>query len=123
MSQRRTRGCVSAFVLGVLLFAQVAIALAACVMQGRTPALAFSQQVPMPCHEEPVANPNLCLAHCTSADQSADTPQVAMPAWIATAPLTVASVDRGPVYASVERQLPPRGAGPPLRILFQIFLI
>jgi hypothetical protein len=42
MIRRRTRGHVAIVLLGALLFAQAAIALAACDMQDRVPALAFS---------------------------------------------------------------------------------
>ena len=123
MGLRRFRGRIATLLLGALLFAQAAIALAACDMQDRAPALAFAQHESMPCHDEPAPNPNLCLAHCTSTDQSADTPHFVVPVWSAAAPLTIAVAENWPVRESAERHLPPHAVGPPPRILFHSFLI
>jgi len=123
MIRRRTRGHVAIVLLGALLFAQAAIALAACDMQDRVPVLAFSHPESMPCHDNPAPNPNLCLAHCTSADQSADTPHFVVPVWRAFAPLTVVTPDSWIVRILAVRHLPPHAVGPPPRILFQSFLI
>ncbi len=123
MNLRRNRGHVAKLLLGVLLFAQAAIALAACEMLDHAPAMAFAKQESMPCHGEPAPNPNLCLAHCTSTDQSAGTPHFVVPVWCAVAPLTVAIADRWRERVPAERHLPPHAVGPPPRIRFQSFLI
>jgi hypothetical protein len=123
MTLRRHRGRIASLLLGALLFAQGAIAAVVCDMADRAPALAFEPQASMPCHDEPALNANLCLAHCTSTDQSADTPHVAMPAWSASAPLVVATPELWRVRASSVQHPLPRAAGPPPRILFQSFLI
>ena len=78
----------------------------------------------MPCHEAPAEPKNVCLSHCLSADQTADTPQVVVPVWIATSPLLVplkqAEFSQSAV---VLRRVPVQSAAPPPRILFQTFLI
>jgi hypothetical protein len=114
---------IASVVLAALLFAQAAVAAASCDMPDRAPAQVFSRPAPMPCHEEPAQNANICLAHCLSADQSADTPQVVVHAFNGTAPLNIA-VDEGRIYpAAALRYKLPRPAAPPPRILFQTFLI
>ena len=122
MVRRRTRTFVARLLLGAVLFAQVALAAAACDMPVRAPAQVFSGQESMPCHEEPARNANLCLAHCLSADQSADTPQVAAPVWIGAALFPVDIADRGREHVVPLQRLLPRPTAPP-RILFQTFLI
>lgn len=108
----------------VLLFAQAAIARAACDMPVRTPALAIAQEPAMPCHEEPAAPRNVCLAHCLSTDQSADTPQVVVPVWLGVAPLFVPVASAASAHSvAVLRRVPVPSAAPPPRILFQSFLI
>jgi len=74
MVRHRTRTRVAQLVLGLLLFTQGALAMAGCDWSRAAPALtvAASSSQP-PCHEVPAINANLCLAHCLSADQSADT--------------------------------------------------
>jgi len=109
--------------LASVLFAQMAIAAAVCNMPDRSLAQVFEQDVAMPCHEAPPQNRNLCLAHCLSADQSADTPQVVVPGWsgIVTLVVAVAESSREPVIFPRGRE--PHAAAPPPRILFQSFLI
>jgi hypothetical protein len=121
LSRSRTRDF-ARILLAALLFSQAAIAAAACDMPDRSPAQAFTLPEAMPCHEEPVQNPNICLAHCLSADQSADTPQVIVHAWCGVAPLTVAAPERWSSRAVVWQRAP-LPAEPPPRILFQSFLI
>jgi len=123
MISRRTRTRVAQLTLGVLLFAQAALAMAACDWLHAAPARAFNQASSPPCHEEPKQNANLCLVHCLSADQSADTPQFVIPAWIDSAPLMVAVSHRWSGRASIVRFVLPRPAAPPPRILFQSFQI
>lgn len=75
------------------------------------------------CHEEPAQNANLCLAHCLNNDQSADTPQVAIPAWREASPLVIVGFEQVQTReVSLEYALPHPGAPPP-RILFHSFLI
>jgi hypothetical protein len=109
--------------LAALLFAQAAIAAAACNLADRSPAMAFESEAAMPCHEAPPQSKNLCLAECLSADQSAGTPHIDVPVWSGTAPLIVASAGYSGRPATMPRRLPPQAAAPPPRILFQSFLI
>src|SRR5258706_7478014 len=88
LSRARTRLCAKVL-MAALFFTQAAVAAAACDMPDRAPAQIYTQQDSMPCHEEPAQNANVCLAHCLSADQSADTPQVDVLSWNAAAPPTV----------------------------------
>jgi len=122
MVRRRARTFVAKLLLGVVLFTQAAVASATCDMPVRAPAQVFVGQESMPCHEEPARNANLCLADCLSADQSADTPQVVVPAWTGAALFPVVVDDRsGEQFVPLQRLLP-RPTAPP-RILFQTFLI
>src|SRR5258705_12322995 len=109
--------------LAALLFAQAAVAGAACEMPDRAPAKAVTHDPAMPCHEDPAPNTNLCLAHCLSGDQSADTPQVGMPAWNGAVVLTVEIFDRCSIRSTSLLRYFPHPAAPPPRILFQSFLI
>lgn len=124
MTSRRTRTRVAQLSLGVLLFAQAVLAMASCDWLQAAPARAIAaNSIEQPCHEEPASNANLCLAHCLSADQSADIPPLAVPAWIDTVPLTVAISERWSGRALIVQFVLPRPAAPPPRILFQSFQI
>jgi hypothetical protein len=124
MISRRTRTRVAQVTLGVVMFAQAALAMAACDWLQAAPARAIAgKSVEAPCHEEPATNANLCLAHCLNADQSADTPQVDIPAWADSPPITVAVIYRWTGRAENLRFVLPRPSAPPPRILFQSFLI
>lgn len=121
---RSTLKGVARVVLAALLFTQAALALAGCDWLRAAPALAISASTSQPpCHEEPVANANLCLAHCLSADQSADTPQVIVPVWVDYAPITVVVIERWTNRAVDVQFVLPWPSVPPPRILFQTFLI
>jgi hypothetical protein len=110
--------------LGVLLFAQAALALAGCDWLRAAPALAISASSSRaPCHEEPAVNPNLCLAHCLSADQSTDTPQVVVPVWVDAAPIAIVAIEPWIIPVLDLQFVLPRPSAPPPRILFQSFLI
>jgi len=124
MVRHRTRTRVAQLMLGLLLFTQGALAMAGCDWLRAAPALAIAASSSQPpCHEEPAVNANLCLAHCLSADQSADTPQVVVPVWVDHAPITVVVIDRRiPRVVDVQFVLPWPSVPPP-RILFQTFLI
>ena len=109
MVRHRTRTRVAQLLLGVLLFAQAALALAGCDWLRAAPALAINASTSQaPCHEEPAVNANLCLAHCLSADQSADTPQVVVPVWVDSAPIMV--VGRRPPELPLRQTLRVRAA-------------
>lgn len=124
MVRHRTRTRVAQLLLGVLLFAQAALALAGCDWLRAAPALAINANASRaPCHEEPAVNANLCLAHCLSADQSTDTPQVVVPVWVDCAPITVVAIDRRLAPVVDLQFVLPRPSAPPPRILFQSFLI
>ena len=123
MTSRRTVKRIASIVLGAMMFAQGIIAVAACDIPDRTPARAVSHEAAMPCHDEPAQNTNLCLAHCLSGDQSADTPQVGMPAWNGAVVLIVEIFDRYAIRSTALLNYLPHPAAPPPRILFQSFLI
>jgi hypothetical protein len=124
MVRRRTRSRIARLMLGLLLFTQGALAVAGCDWLRAAPALAITASSSQPpCHEEPAVNPNLCLAHCLSADQSTGTPQVVVPVWIDSPPIMVAVIDRWTGRAEDLRFVLPRPSAPPPRILFQSFLI
>ena len=124
MVRHRTRTRVAQLLLGLLLFTQGALAVAGCDWLRAAPALAIAASSSQPpCHEAPAVNTNLCLAHCLSADQSADTPQVVVPVWVDRAPITVVAIDRWIVRAVDVQYVLPWPSVPPPRILFQSFLI
>lgn len=123
MNSRGTVRKIAGVLLGALLFAQAALAAARCDMPDLSPAQVFTQPESMPCHEEPARNANLCLAQCLSADQSAETPQVVVPAWSGMAPLAAMVADRPRAQVAKLRHEPPDPVGPPPRILFSKFLI
>lgn len=107
-----------------MLFAQAALAIAACDWARVAPAMALGAKPGEPsCHEAPVRNANLCLAHCLSFDQSPDLPQVLVPTMPA-APALIVEMPREPTpdIAATRFRLP-YPAAPPPRILFQSFLI
>src|SRR5688572_24573234 len=106
------------------LFAQAALAVAACDWLRVAPAQAIVAKAGEPsCHEEPARNANLCLAHCLGADQSMDTPQVAIPVWSQSSLLVIVDLVRAPALRTVPQYTPPHAGAPPPRILFQSFLI
>ncbi len=124
MTSRATARKIASVLLGAMLFAQAAIAAAACDWARVAPAQAIMAKAGEPsCHEEPAKNANLCLAHCLGNDQSADTPQVAIPAWNQASFLVIVDLERAPVLKSVLHYTPPHPGAPPPRILFQSFLI
>jgi hypothetical protein len=119
------RGALAA--LAAMLFAQGALALAACDVSGtpsRGAALAMSvdgaQQ--QPCHEAPPAVEPLCLAHCQAGDPSLDkaqAPIVVLPvAALPSIPFLPFTQSR---FQGIPETLPP--ASPPARILFRTLLI
>ena len=114
--------------VGVLLFTQAALAIAACEWLGRAPAQAIAQSATPQCLESETradnrAN-NLCVAHCLAEFQSLDTHQVPVFAFPA-APVLAALAPVPPSLAALlKRQfVTVVAAAPPPRILFQHFLI
>ena len=123
MKSRGTARKIARVLLGVLLFAQVALAVAGCDWLRVAPAQAIGAKAGEPtCHEAPARTVNLCLAHCLGADQSTDTPQVAIPAWSQAALLVIAYVERAPTREAILQYTLPRPGAPP-RIRFQSLLL
>jgi hypothetical protein len=120
MSPRLVR-LVARLLVGVSLFAQAALALAACDLPQRSPTLAFAAPEAPSCHEAPVTNANLCLAHCLADDQSDGKLQICVPVLLGV-PLPVALDRQGqlPSRAMRGEVLP---AQPPPRIRFQTLRI
>lgn len=124
MLARAIRCRVARIMLGTMLFAQAALAVAACDWLRVAPALAIKAKATEPsCHEVPAENTNLCLAHCLGNDQSADTPQVTIPAGSLGALPVLTGVQRVLVRQAMLPFTLPHPGAPPLRILFQTFLI
>ena len=110
--------------LAAMLFAQAALAVAACESGHATSAIAHSEDRPAgPCHE-PEDNPNLCLAHCLGGDQSLDKPLLKLPVLAAAVVFSVpAMTELRHDRCAPRRTAVPHAAGPPLRVLFQSLLI
>lgn len=127
MFLRSTLKGIARLLLAAMLFTQAAVAFAACESAWRTPAnviaLAAHATVDGNCHEQEI-NVNVCLAHCLGEDQSLDKPLVKVPT-LAVVPvfLVPAIVVLPDAACAPQRQAMPHSAGPPLRILFQSFLI
>ena len=127
MSMRRTRRLWAVVGLAAMLFAQAALALVACKLEGGMPSRGLavvmaSAEAPAPCHEQAPANDELCIAHCQASDQTLDKYQAKLPV-LPVGGFAVVQVDvnrHPPVF------LPPvrvSVASPPARILFQSLLI
>ena len=115
---------IAGMLLGAMLFAQAAFAMAACDWLRVAPVQVIMPKATEPsCHEEPARNANLCLAHCLGSDQSADTPQVAIPAWSQASFLVIVAFESAPLPRDSWRYTLTRPGAPPPRILFQTFLI
>ena len=110
--------------LGALLFAQAALAVAACDWLRVAPAQAIMAKAGEPsCHEEPAQSANLCLSHCLGNDQSADTPQVAVPAWNQASFLAMVAFESATLPQGSRHYALTRPGAPPPRILYHSFLI
>ena len=124
MASRGTVKKIANVVLGAMLFAQAALAVAACDWLRVAPAQAIMAKAGEPsCHEQPAQSTNLCLAHCLGADQSTDTPQVAIPVWSQSSLLVIVDIELVPVPKVVLRYTLPHPGAPPPRILYHSFLI
>jgi hypothetical protein len=126
MKVRRFRNLVARSLIAALLFAQGALALAACDWMRRAPALAVAQSgQPAPSAECQMLerSVNLCVAHCLGEDQSLDKPSILMPA-LAVAPVPVLhEILLASHHCAHAADLIPTAIGPPLRIRFQSFLL
>ena len=127
MLLRSTLKGIARLALAAILFAQAALGLAACESVWRSPALAIAHaKGPTDgenCHEQG-GNVNLCLAHCLGENQSLDKPVVKVPAFLVAPVFLVPTVSVLHVDVRVpQRRALTQAAGPPLRILFQSFLI
>ncbi len=124
MSSRATARKIATVLLGTMLFAQAALAVAACDWLRVAPAQAILAKAGEPsCHEDPAKNANLCLSHCLGNDQSADTPQIAVPARNQSSLLVIADIARASALKAVLHYTLPHPGAPPPRILYHSFLI
>ena len=121
--KRRLKRWIAILLLAATGFAQAAVAMASCEMADRSPTQAISGDTAPPCHEEPSRNGNLCLAHCLSADQRADTPQVFVPVSNSSMRVSMLVADRRGGVIPIPIYLRPPPPSRPPRILFQSFLI
>lgn len=127
MSRRRARRLSAVLGLAAILFAQAALALVVCNLEGGAPSRGLAVAVaaaeaPGPCHEQAPANDKLCIAHCQASDQTLDKYQAKVP----VLPVDVLRVSQVDVNRHPPVFLPPARvpvASPPVRILFQSLLI
>lgn len=127
MLLRSTLKKMARLALAAMLFTQMALVFAACESAWRSPARAIAlveQGIDGEnCHEQSI-NVNLCLAHCLGEDQSLDKPIIKVPALSAATVFFMPAAFVSPHEARApQRWAVPHTAGPPLRILFQSFLI
>lgn len=125
MRSRRQSHLAGITALAAMLFAQAAVALAACdLYRARSQALMITAQAAerTPCHE-PAENGKLCLAHCQSGDQTLDKHQVKVPESIVQSVLVTRGLLTTHAPVLVPARFPAPAAGPPPRILFQSLLI
>jgi hypothetical protein len=116
--------------VALLLFAQGAMLAHACSPAEREAAFAIAgDAASVPCHEHDAAGHGgtvadetaSCLSHCSSADQSPDTPQLIVAAMPAIAVLTVPAMPETGAAGRGERATPPPTGDPPVAIRFQVF--
>ena len=128
MNLRRHRRLVGLLLAALTLFAQGAIAFAACDLVRSTASHALarvgaSATADQPCHE-PSENTNLCLAHCLAGDQSLDKPNATVPALAAVPMLALRAIySAEPASVATRRLGIPPSSAPPPRILFRTLRI
>lgn len=125
MRSRRFFSIAGLAALAAMLFAQAALALAACDgvrFESHASMVAAHDGESAPCHEAE-KNAGLCLAHCQHADQTLDKHQVKVPAAVLLAMPVHGKLQAPAPSAPAALRLPARAAGPPARILFQSLLI
>ncbi len=121
---RRRSATAALAALAGMLFLQVAIAFAACELPDGSAAMAIAMsQSDMPdCHDG-TGDANLCVAHCSSQDQTVAKAQFNVPDLAVRSAMPIRLVhDEAPRNILV-RAAPLAAAGPPARILFQSFLL
>lgn len=120
MLKRRSITRVARLLLGVLAFAQAALAWSACGAMERSPQRAFERE-PECHHAAGPPNVNLCLMHCTSDRQSLDKPVLHLPALADAVVLVVHAPFAAAAHASAApRDVSPFAGAPPPRILFGV---
>jgi hypothetical protein len=124
MKTARSLKRIAGLLLGVMLFAQAAFALAGCDWRGRTPAEAIARISAPPCHHEDQGPATtVCVAHCLTDMQSLDRPSVTLPVLSDVPVLTVAFPGWHWAVWVFARAAPVPVSSPPPRILFSKFLI
>jgi hypothetical protein len=127
IAARRSLRMGSLAAIAAMLFAQAALAIAACQLEAkpsRGAALAASAEAAAQpsCHDRAPASDALCVAHCQASDPSMDkaqAPVVVLP--VAGLPfISFRNFPQSAVHPSPGK-LPP--ASPPARILFRTLLI
>lgn len=127
MHARRTLRRIARLALAAFLFAQTALAIAACDLGERSAAQAIASAGAAgsePCHQpEDVSTASLCVAHCVTQSQSLEKPfwQVPTAAPVPAASLLIAPARPWLHIAAADLGPPP--AGPSRRILYRTFLI
>jgi hypothetical protein len=123
MLKRRSIARVARLLVGLLAFAQAALAWSACDWLDRAPQRAIAQHQSQPaegdCHHAAVPMTNLCLMHCTNDQQSLDKPSLQLPALADAAVLVVhapLAITAG--AGAIRRNVSPFSGAPPPRILF-----
>jgi hypothetical protein len=114
---RRHRRLIALVAMGVLAFAQAAVAMHAC-------AIPVPVEAAMPCHDEPSPGPTaLCQAHCQADKQTVDQAKPLAAADVTSPVLMIATIDFGapPKRAVRAHAVLAHAASPPLSILLQRF--
>ena len=112
--------------LTAMLFAQGALAFAACDWVRRAPAHAIAQESQpvddASCHEQK-RNVNLCVAHCLGEDQSLDKHTTPIPALAAAPVLTLREVLLAPQRLARSSDRIDPAIGPPPHIRFRSLIL
>jgi hypothetical protein len=121
---RRLMRLAARLLVGMVLFTQALVIAHACTPAERSASFtSLGSGHGSDCHEQKSPDLGSCLAHCSTADQSLDTPQVTVPSMPVTPLLTVPlAADRGPANAYLDAATA-SGADPPIAIRFQVFRI
>ena len=123
MKTARSLKRIAGVLLGVMLFAQAAFALAGCDWWERAPAEAIARTNAPPCHHDQGPATGVCVAHCLTDFQSLDKPSVTLPA-LGDAPVLMVVLPAP--HRALGRYAPAAPAcasAPPPRILFSKLLI
>jgi hypothetical protein len=112
--------------LAGMLFAQAALAVAGCVLETRSAALAVtvaSSGGSEPCHDDDTAASGaLCVVHCATSSQTPDKPPHPLP--VLAAGVHAGFLALAPRAAPLAlREAPHPVSGPPRRILYRTLLI